>query len=61
MNSLVAELVDAAAKERFSLEQCRDLLSSFAALQVMLVLSISPLFSLGIRLRNQYDHLVLDI
>ncbi|XP_056160795.1 QWRF motif-containing protein 2-like isoform X2 [Syzygium oleosum] len=34
MNSLVAELVDAAAKERFSLEQCRDLLSSFAALQV---------------------------
>lgn len=34
MNSLVAELVDAAAKERFSLDQCRDLLSSLAALQV---------------------------
>ncbi|XP_030523118.1 QWRF motif-containing protein 2-like [Rhodamnia argentea] len=34
MNSLVAEMVDAAAKERFSLDQCRDLLSSLAALQV---------------------------
>lgn len=41
MNSLVAELVDAAAKERFFLEQCRDLLSTLAALQVMLVLSVS--------------------
>lgn len=36
MNSLVAELVNVSAKERFSLDQCIDFLSGLAALQVIL-------------------------
>lgn len=35
MNSLVVEIADVTAKERGLLEQCRDFLSTLAAMQVM--------------------------
>ncbi|RVW57686.1 hypothetical protein CK203_117392 [Vitis vinifera] len=37
VNSLVAELANASAKERACLDQCRDLLSTLAAMQVRMV------------------------
>ena len=50
MNSVVAELVKITGKERLLLEQCKDFLSTLAAMQVSLVSTSSkttfrPLFS----------------
>lgn len=49
MNSVVAELVKITGKERLLLEQCKDFLSTLAAMQVSLVSTSSkttfrPLF-----------------
>ncbi|RVW40441.1 QWRF motif-containing protein 9 [Vitis vinifera] len=47
VNSLVAELANASAKERACLDQCRDLLSTLAAMQVRMVSKLTKLVKPG--------------